>query len=602
MVDGGSGNDTLLPGAGAVAGTTDADTLIGGAGIDRVDDEARAASLLVSLDGAQNDGAPGEGDNVLASVEAVTSGSGDDTITGTAAPETFDGGEGDDVLSGLGGADTLVGSGGDADLLGGADPDRAHGGEGEDYLEGGTGADTMLGGGASDTLATRDSAKDAVASCGARTDFAISDARDKLTSCDRFDDNTADRPVLGSKAALRPVQGDLDMRLPGTGRFVPLRDQADVPIGVRVDAGSGSKDKDLRVTMAGGAGASTSKRRKRKTRRDRAVFSGGASAWSSVARAGRSPMSGCWAATSLCVQSPEDGTRRRHRCGETSGQDPQAARAGQGSLPHRRPLQRDNRTRHDLAGRGPVRRHFDKRAQRRRGGARSREATERCGAQRRELPRAGQVSGARRWAGFLRRKREQDFTTHLRGNVVAYLALFVALGGTSYAAATLPRNSVTAKQIAARAVGSAELKNGAVTSQKVRGLRLEDFKPGELAKLTVAPVAEKAKGGAKGSPGPQGPEGAIGPLGPVGPAGPAVANGDRSVVYKTRTETVPAQTGNDQDGFDFEPVVVLCPDDPGGQRRPVRNRKRGNRQERDAPRSSCRRPRCRTPTPISSRS
>ena len=88
------------------------------------------------------------------------------------------------------------------------------------------------------------------------------------------------------------------------------------------------------------------------------------------------------------------------------------------------------------------------------------------------------MSGARRWAGFLRRKREQDFTTHLRGNVVAYLALFVALGGTSYAAATLPRNSVTAKQIAARAVGSAELKNGAVTSQKVRGLRLEDFKPG----------------------------------------------------------------------------------------------------------------------------
>ena len=286
MVDGGSGNDTLLPGAGAVAGTTDADTLIGGAGIDRVDYGPRAASLLVSLDGAQNDGAPGEGDNVSASVEAVTSGSGDDTITGTAAPETFDGGEGDDVLSGLGGADTLVGSGGDDDLLGGADPDRLDGGEGEDYLEGGTGADTMLGGGASDTLATRDSAKDAVASCGARTDFAISDARDKLTSCDRFDDNTADGPVLGSKAALRPVQGDLDMRLPGTGRFVPLRDQADVPIGVRVDA-SGSKDK-MRVTMAGGAGASTSKRRKRKTRRDRAVFSGGA--FSVVQRRARRPV------------------------------------------------------------------------------------------------------------------------------------------------------------------------------------------------------------------------------------------------------------------------------------------------------------------------
>src|SRR5205807_7819018 len=37
--------------------------------------------------------------------------------------------------------------------------------------------------------------------------------------------------------------------------------------------------------------------------------------------------------------------------------------------------------------------------------------------------------------------------THLRGNAVAYLALFVALGGTSYAAFTLPANSVGTKQI-----------------------------------------------------------------------------------------------------------------------------------------------------------
>ena len=37
--------------------------------------------------------------------------------------------------------------------------------------------------------------------------------------------------------------------------------------------------------------------------------------------------------------------------------------------------------------------------------------------------------------------------SHLRGNVVAYLALFVALGGTSYAAVALPANSVGARQI-----------------------------------------------------------------------------------------------------------------------------------------------------------
>lgn len=36
---------------------------------------------------------------------------------------------------------------------------------------------------------------------------------------------------------------------------------------------------------------------------------------------------------------------------------------------------------------------------------------------------------------------------HFRGNVVAYLALFVAIGGTSYAAVSLPANSVGTKQL-----------------------------------------------------------------------------------------------------------------------------------------------------------
>ena len=39
--------------------------------------------------------------------------------------------------------------------------------------------------------------------------------------------------------------------------------------------------------------------------------------------------------------------------------------------------------------------------------------------------------------------------SHARANAVAYMALFVALGGTSYAAVKLPRNSVKATQIRA---------------------------------------------------------------------------------------------------------------------------------------------------------
>lgn len=46
---------------------------------------------------------------------------------------------------------------------------------------------------------------------------------------------------------------------------------------------------------------------------------------------------------------------------------------------------------------------------------------------------------------------------HLRSNVVAYLALFVALGGTSYAAVSLPSGSV----------GTRQLRNHSVTPSKL---------------------------------------------------------------------------------------------------------------------------------------
>ena len=74
-------------------------------------------------------------------------------------------------------------------------------------------------------------------------------------------------------------------------------------------------------------------------------------------------------------------------------------------------------------------------------------------------------------------------------NVVASVALFVALGGTSYAA-LLPRNSVGSRQIRSNAVGSSELRRGAV--------HLADIAATTRARLR----------GAKGDPGPAGPPGA----------------------------------------------------------------------------------------------
>jgi hypothetical protein len=53
------------------------------------------------------------------------------------------------------------------------------------------------------------------------------------------------------------------------------------------------------------------------------------------------------------------------------------------------------------------------------------------------------------------------------GNVIATLALFVALGGASYAVTHLKRNSVGPKQIRAGAVNTSELHKGAVKGSKL---------------------------------------------------------------------------------------------------------------------------------------
>ena len=72
---------------------------------------------------------------------------------------------------------------------------------------------------------------------------------------------------------------------------------------------------------------------------------------------------------------------------------------------------------------------------------------------------------------------------HVRANVVAYLALFVALGGSSYAAVRLAPGSVTARAIAAGAVTHSKLARGSVDATNVvnGSLTSSVFKPGALA-------------------------------------------------------------------------------------------------------------------------
>jgi hypothetical protein len=56
---------------------------------------------------------------------------------------------------------------------------------------------------------------------------------------------------------------------------------------------------------------------------------------------------------------------------------------------------------------------------------------------------------------------------YLKRHHLALLALFIALGGTSYAATQLPSNSVGTNQIRAGAVTSNKIQNGAITSAKL---------------------------------------------------------------------------------------------------------------------------------------
>lgn len=100
-------------------------------------------------------------------------------------------------------------------------------------------------------------------------------------------------------------------------------------------------------------------------------------------------------------------------------------------------------------------------------------------------------------------------------NVVAFIALFVALGGVSWAAVTLPAGSV----------GTRQLKPGAVNSAKVRdrSLLAKDFKIGQLSR------------GAAGAPGPKGdtgPKGDPGPKGDTGPKGDPGAPGSTNFVVR----------------------------------------------------------------------
>lgn len=92
--------------------------------------------------------------------------------------------------------------------------------------------------------------------------------------------------------------------------------------------------------------------------------------------------------------------------------------------------------------------------------------------------------------------------------VVACLALLVALGGTSYAAVVIPRNSVGTLQLQRNAVKAAKINPNAVRTGHVLDgtLLAADFKVGQLPS---GPEGEKGEKGDKGSKGDKGDPGGL---------------------------------------------------------------------------------------------
>ena len=103
--------------------------------------------------------------------------------------------------------------------------------------------------------------------------------------------------------------------------------------------------------------------------------------------------------------------------------------------------------------------------------------------------------------------------------VVAYLALFAALGGSSYAAlkvrgSNVVNSSLTGKDVKRNSLTGADVKSLGSADVTDGALRNKDFRAGELP------------AGAPGAPGPAGPIGPAGPTGPTGPAGSPDAPSD----------------------------------------------------------------------------
>src|SRR4051794_27027777 len=121
---------------------------------------------------------------------------------------------------------------------------------------------------------------------------------------------------------------------------------------------------------------------------------------------------------------------------------------------------------------------------------------------------------------------------------MATLALFIAIGGTSYAALT-----ITGRNVRNSSLTGADIRNGSLTGSDVDNGSLlpADFAPNmaQLLRGDRGPQGERGPPGVTGPTGPPGPQGAKGDPGPVGPQGQQGPQGPPGNIQITERRTQP---------------------------------------------------------------
>ena len=166
--------------------------------------------VTVRLNGIADDGASGEGDNVIGRVTGITGGSGNDVLEAGQAASGLFGGAGDDVLTGSPERDTI-----DA----GDGSDTVAGGAGDDYLEGGGGTDDLVGGDGFDEASYLDATAPLTLSIGdGPNDGAAGENDDIHDDIEALAGGSRDDVLIGTAGANRLIAyGGQDVLRGGAG-------------------------------------------------------------------------------------------------------------------------------------------------------------------------------------------------------------------------------------------------------------------------------------------------------------------------------------------------------------------------------------------------